>query len=181
MSYISSPKEVVVTGIMCGLTPPQAGTYGATFKKKLFHAWTNTSLVLSTKWEDFQMRKLNKLQRLSISQRPPAWDLDRHLKYDREWTKLLEIREWRRYGTGGYQADFRNLGRHWGFELKDISDKKPIEMVYGTEDINVPIEGARWMAEQLHKKVVFKERGNRDHNQVQEDNRKLIERMMQYR
>ncbi|KAF2678016.1 alpha/beta-hydrolase [Lentithecium fluviatile CBS 122367] len=174
MAAISSRDEVLVTGIMSGGAPPQAGYFGVS----LFTRWWNFKLRwMFKRTTDKIDRKMAKSLKSIRSANFPT----EHVRDTEKGRKILADREtYLRHGSLAHTTDYRNGNRPWGFELEEIVDKNRILMYHGMEDVNTPIEGARYMQMRLSNSELI-ERGNRDHKKVQEDTFELLERMLKYK
>jgi pimeloyl-ACP methyl ester carboxylesterase len=88
-----------------------------------------------------------KVMREQIIDKMPA--KDRELFKDPEiQAQLIEImREAFRQGAEGYVVDTRNIMLKWPFDLRDVKGR--VIMWNGTDDLNTPVQMARWQAERL--------------------------------
>ncbi|CAB9517640.1 Alpha beta hydrolase fold [Seminavis robusta] len=66
---------------------------------------------------------------------------------ERQEAFVNTLKEAFREGVRGADSDAESYRRHWGFDLQEISCNTCLW--HGTDDANVPVSVARWMAEQI--------------------------------
>lgn len=89
----------------------------------------------------------------------------------------MEIERWT-CKAKGYIADTKAC-LEWDFELKDLHDKNTILFYHGSDDMNAPVSGARYLHERIPNSEL-KEVFSSSHKSIQSLRMEMLERMLGY-